>query len=79
MTPEQMRESGWLQLIEATSIIPSGTDFTCSISEGSLIDYWIVSVQIQAILENPRKVSAPWPPHSAIAIDVAAHPADIQW
>ena len=67
----------WLDKLNATIRTPDDSDHTCrgnSKCEDSLIDYFIISVRIQALIKHCRLLKdTPWGPHYGILLTITAH------
>lgn len=67
----------WLDKLNATIRTPDDSDHTCrgnSKCEDSLIDYFIISVRIQALIKHCRLLKdTPWGPHYGILLTINAH------
>ncbi|CAK0829203.1 unnamed protein product, partial [Prorocentrum cordatum] len=43
MTPKELAGTGWLGLVNGSVIVPSNTDYTCTLGSGRMLDYIVAS------------------------------------
>ena len=75
--PNQLEESGWMQVMPAAAITPTGSGTCRSATTGTYrtIDYWLTSPDFVKACSNPRVLDEWTPrPHYPVRVDVADKP-----
>ena len=76
MTPENIRLSGILQLVNATIAVPDCAT-TCSLGN-DIIDFMIHSTKLTPLISKLTLVPTPMKPHYAFEWSIAARPRDVK-
>ena len=78
LTPEQMVDSGWLQWFKGKLRVPEDMSFTCTIRPRRMIDYLMVSEEMDPFVKVLRQEhSTPWKPHLGLRVTIDKAAADM--
>ena len=74
-TPEEIRALGWLSLFQGRIQTPP-VDFTCTSGSSRLIDYALVSHELQGLVKI-KTSTVPWKPHTGIIVELLGNPLSV--
>ena len=78
-TPEKLLEPCWPAMFGGHLLLPSSSDVTCTMGEGSLIDYGLASAGFMSIVDSFDVVGdVPWAPHLGLSLRSAKTPRSVR-
>ena len=77
MPPCQLSSSasGWLKQLDASIVVPKGTEASCS--SGRLLDYCVISNSLMQAIEVDFVYSLPWGTHLGVNVQILKKPAGV--
>ena len=77
MTPQQLAYTGILTEANLSIVVPSDVDATCT--SGRMLDYYVVSTSLLAMIKATHTVPAPWGTHAALCLTLMTDMTAIEY
>ena len=78
LTPALLRESGWLEEIDAVIVSPQDTETTSRKGSGALYDYVVCSRETLPMISSLTTLPARWQAHKALRLVTQATPVQLE-